>query len=352
MQPLYINSSACISPQETFGSELHFQKQYDTPLLQCIEPDFRKYINPVQIRRMSKVLKMGFSTAIECLNNAGDALIDAIILGTGKGSMEDTEQFLHSIRTYQETALNATHFIHSTYNQVNGAVALQRKINSYNITYVHRAFSFEHCLIDAQLHFMEDNCHNILVGSFDEMTQEHYVVKSHWDFWKKEQHISNFELIQSNTNGTIAGEGAMFMVLSRTPSDAGICIREVQTMYKPNQDSILQNIHKILKKHQLEMNDIDVFISGYNGDVRFKNAYDGVHPLFNNIPIAFTKHLSGEYDTASSFMTWMAHSILEKQHVPDELLSPKKSKAPIRNVLIYNNYYNVNASLILLQKLV
>lgn len=347
MQPLYISSSACISPQETFGSENHFNKKYDTSLLQCIEPDFRQYINPVQIRRMSKVLKMGFSTAIECLNRAEGISIDAIILGTGKGSMEDTEQFLHSIRTYNETALNATHFIHSTYNQVNGAVALQRKINSYNVTYVHRAFSFEHCLIDAQLHFLEAKCEHILVGSFDEMTHEHYKVKSHWDFWKQEQ--DNFELIQSNTNGTIAGEGAMFMVLSKTPTTQGVCIKDIKTMYRPTPDAILQNLHSLLQEHQLDLSDIDILLSGYNGDVRHKEEYDMVHQLFSSIPIAYTKHLSGEYDTAASFMTWMAQWILNHQQIPHELLSNINTSAPIRNVLLYNNYYQTNASLILMQ---
>ncbi len=48
---------------------------------------------------------------------------------------------------------------------------------------------------------------NVMVGSYDEMTPSYYKLLSRINYWKKEQ-INNTELLNnSETNGTIAGEG-------------------------------------------------------------------------------------------------------------------------------------------------
>lgn len=355
MQTLYITSSACISPQKTFLTLDFFEQPeiYNNSSLRCIEPEFKNYINPVQIRRMSRALKIGFATAMQCLNTNENKQIDAIIIGTGKGCMSDTEAFLHSIKTYQETALNATHFIHSTYNQLNGMIALSQKINSYNVTYVHRGFSFEHTLLDAALHFAEGDAQQILVGSFDEMTDEHFLVKKHWNYWKEEE-IQNVELLNSKTPGTIAGEGSAFFSISNSkPHNNAISIKHVATLYKPSFEDIEYELFHLLESNEISINDIDILMLGENGDANQPGHYEKLKSKFEATPEIYFKHLCGEYDTAMSFGCWLATQILEHQKVPKFLFKSEPNflnNKQIRYILIYNNYFELNQSLILLER--
>ncbi len=355
--PFYIRSASCISPQYTFdeldnlftGSEIQHTTQN---VLYCIEPDFKAFINPVQIRRMSRALKIGFSAAIDCLHKSGDAPIDAIIVGTGKGCLVDTETFLHSIREFNETALNPTHFIHSTYNQLNGMIALSQKINSYNVTYVHRGFSFEHTLLDAALLFSEGEAEHVLAGTFDQMTVEHFSVKNSWGFWKQES-INSLDLLRSSTRGTIAGEGSSFYVLAKERSnDQQVAVCGVQTLYRPSKEDLDLAINELLQVNGLQAADIDIILSGNNGNNSQYHCQSELAAKFPEAVFLYFKHLCGEFDTASQFGFWMAVQILTRQSVPDILFHPAETPRdigrPIKYVLLYNNYFEANQSVILL----
>lgn len=354
MKPVYIIASSCISPQQSFGetSLFHTLKHTQDNVLYCHEPDYSQYINPVQIRRMSRALKMGFTAALDCLKKAGDPKPQGIIVGTGKGCMTDTEQFLHSIRDFNETALNPTHFIHSTYNQINGLVALNKKINSYNVTYVHRGFSFEHALLDAQLLLEEGEAETVLVGSFDEMTSEHFDVKQQWGYWKDEK-IDSLQLLHRESTGTIAGEGSSFYLLSHEkPSKQTACLREVVTLYKPDSDALDTAVTQLLSRHGLQHEDITHLMVGEDGDIRRQQPYRQVRNLFPEAGLLCFKHLCGEYDTASNFGFWLAVQLLEQGRIPDYLLHPaghaEKAYSAIKHVLVYNNYFEQNQCLMLL----
>jgi 3-oxoacyl-(acyl-carrier-protein) synthase len=302
---------------------------------------------------MSRALKLGFTAALDCINQQPALIPEGIILGTGKGSMTDTEQFLHSIKNYHETALNPTHFIHSTYNQVNGLIALNRKINSYNVTYVHRGFSFEHALLDAQMLLHEGEAHTALAGSFDEMTQEHFDVKQQWGYWKKEN-IHSHQLLQTQTAGTIAGEGAAFFLLSsQAPAKQAISIQAIHTLYKPTASVLEAEIQLLLSQQQLQASDIDAIVLGDNGDANLSAPYDYVRSVFSTAHHLAFKHLCGEYDTASSFGIWLCHQLLLQQHIPAYLYHPSAplapSTKPLKKILFYNNYFSQNQSIILMQ---
>lgn len=353
MPSMYILSSACISPQNSLSglSALNDPVYPETQLYYCQEPDFSQYINPVQIRRMSRALKIGYSAAIEAIQRAGPATIEAILIGTGKGCMADTELFLHSIREYHETALNATHFIHSTYNQLNGMIALNKKISCYNLTYVHRGFSFEHTLLDAALHFGEGLTASVLVGCFDEMTPDHFKVKKQWGYWKDEV-ITGKELLRSGSIGTFAGEGAAFFVLSNArPDGSVVSIEDVLCLYHPGIGQVEQEIDHLLRQHQLTRSDIDVLISGENGNVNYRNDYEKIESLFPNAQVTYFKHFCGEYDTAINFGLWAGCEILKEQYIPFTMMRQIQpaEKRPLQYALIYNNYFGKNQNIILLK---
>src|SRR5690606_22314402 len=105
--------------------------------------------------------------------------VDGVIIGTAKGSMLDTEKFIKDLDYYKEESMNPTPFIASTYNAVNGAIALTTQTTVYHQTYVNRGSSFENALLDAQMLCAEssDNIF-VLVGGFEELTEEYYALKN------------------------------------------------------------------------------------------------------------------------------------------------------------------------------
>lgn len=351
MKPIYILSASAISPQHTFDREQFLQPvmSSDNGKLYVVDADYRQYINPVAIRRMSKVIKMGISTAMNALQQAGITCPDAIITGTGMGSMLDMERFLKDMIELKEEALNPTYFIQSTYNSINGWIALQTKCNGYNQTFVHRGLSLELSLLDAQLFLTEaDEKQTVLAGCFDEMTEEYFFIKNKIDYWKKE--IPNsLELINhSDTKGTIGGEGAAFFTLSNEKENAICTIKEIKTFQDVELSELQSGIHELLQAHNLNPNDIDVLLCGMNGDSRQQAVYDMVLQEVPTPTVATFKQLTGEYATASGFAVWLASEIIRTQHIPKTITYRKSNTEAIKNILILNHYITGSTSLILI----
>jgi 3-oxoacyl-[acyl-carrier-protein] synthase II len=66
---MFIRALASISPQQSFGAA-HLPVDpvvYHSNRLSCIEPDYKEWIDPKMIRRMSRIIKMGVATASLCL---------------------------------------------------------------------------------------------------------------------------------------------------------------------------------------------------------------------------------------------------------------------------------------------
>ena len=122
----YINGIGLISPQHTAENRgfLIEIAEYTADYLKCIEPVYRNYIDPIQLRRMSRLIRMGISAAKISLQDAGLSMPDAIITGTGLGSVEDTEKILADI-SRQEQFLNPALFIQSTYNTISLQIAIK-----------------------------------------------------------------------------------------------------------------------------------------------------------------------------------------------------------------------------------
>jgi 3-oxoacyl-[acyl-carrier-protein] synthase II len=203
---LYIRAASAISPQKTFGNVLLLAEMvtYDQPRLKAIDPDYRQFIEPKQIRRMSRVIKMGVAAALDCLENAGVAQPDAIITGTAYGCVEDTNVFLTRIIEQEEEMLPPTAFIQSTHNTVAAQIALTIKCHAYNNTFVHKSFSFESGLLDAYMLFLEQEASTILLGGIDEITDTNYTIFNRFNTYKKGA-FTNTDLYNIASPGTIAG---------------------------------------------------------------------------------------------------------------------------------------------------
>ena len=337
----YIQGLCAISPQMTFNDDIFEAslRTTDDNIFKAAEPSYTGFIAPNNLRRMSKLLKMGIASAGKCLQESGVSVPDAIITGTGKGSLHDTEKFLRDIVTYEETALNPTQFIQSTFNAVNGMVALQQQCTQYNNTFVHRGFSFENALLDSMLQLAEGKRH-VLLGGFEEITMDHYQIKSHSGWWKTEKHSSS-ELLTSTTPGTIAGEGSTFFLLSNEPgAHPAATIEGMKLLYKPAETQLQPALQAFLAAHDVSISDIDLLVSGRNGDSNYVHFYDTVsHALPGVVELPF-KHLCGEYETANAFGVWLAAAMIRAQKAPQQWFAAGTVfPGKYRTVLLYNHFF-------------
>ncbi len=350
----YITSTGIVSPQETHqgnGFPGSLREEVNDRLL-CIEPEYKVLINPVQLRRMPRILKMGLAAARLCINRSGGINPDGIIVGTGLGCLDNLEKFLLEILENNEHITSVLPFINSTHNAVAAHIAMLLQNHGYNLTYCHRGFSFESALDDALMNLEENKARHILVGGIDECTDDFMLLHSYMGYWKKP--LSNLLLLEDESPGTIAGEGSAFFMLSSVPAgDHHAVVEGVQTFITActaTEGEIIPEIDMFLKKHDTGKKDISLFLTGMNGD----SAFDPVYKIISrdyfsaHTGLAYYKHLCGEYYTSSSFALWLASVILETQAIPKvtELIAPE-----IRNIdkiLIYNNIRNSEHALILL----
>ena len=346
---VYISAACAISPQHSFQGDNLLQplmSSNDNRLF-VTDQDYSKYISPVAIRRMSRLLKMGISTAMKCVADAGNPAIDGIITGTARGSVVDMERFLKDMIALNEEALNPTYFIQSTYNSINGWLAMQTKCTGYNQTFVHRGFSFELALLDAQMLLQETNdTRHYLAGCYDEITDDYCRIKAKAGYWKKESVNSLALFTNTATPGTIAGEGAAFFMLTNSAANALCKLSGVDMLQSPAPEYLVQRLISFLFAKQLALTDIDMLLFGMNGDARNGELYDAVLGATpESTTVCVFKHLSGEYDTSSGFALWLATRIFTTQHLLQETIYRQGSNTHIHRILIVNPYILNNVTI-------
>ena len=347
----FIRSAACISPQKTFGKDgfLTDVVEYNTTRLHTIEPNYTEYIDPKQARRMSHNIKMGVTTAKACLEKAGVTMPGAIITGTAYGCVDDTVTFLTRMIEMKEDLLPPTAFIQSTHNTVAAQVALMLQCHNYNSTFVHKGISFQSALHDGLMLLKEGEANDILVGGIDELNSAAYTVLGRLGVYKRWP-LSNLSLFETKTNGTIGGEGAAFFMLTDKPSPDNLAeLKGIQNFFKPkDSDVIEQKITAFLSRQGLTIDDIDLIITGKNGDIKNDAIYGSLETsLFKNKALANYKHLCGEYPTSTAFALWLASNIIKKGVVPEVVKQDGVSNNQPKKVLVYNHYFNTYHSLML-----
>ncbi len=348
-----ILASSVISPQSTHSNEAFpFEiRETVSNRLTCIEPDYRNIINPVQLRRMPRILKMGLAASQTCISRAGGMNPDAIIVGTGLGCLDNLEKFLMEVVRQDEHVTSVLPFINSTHNAVAAQVALLLKNHNYNITYCHRAFSFESALRDALMQMEEKPSSNILVGGIDECTGDFMKLHGYLGYWKEPQ--SNLQLLASKSDGTIAGEGAAFFMLGKRDTAPCVSITDMHTFLTPRQshDEVRDELNEFLLRSGTDVQHLDGVMLGLNGDSRSDGIYHSLRQDFfsDQSDFLYFKHLCGEYYTASAFALWLGYAVLTAGLAPDLVRLSEKPGIPVKNLLIYNHFKNYEHSLILLK---
>jgi hypothetical protein len=326
---MYIRATGIVSPQGAFGEA---PVAHAGNRLHCVEPDYATLIEPKLIRRMSRIIRMGVAAGVQCLRQAGISP-DAIITGTAYGCLEDTTVFLQRMVDNKEEMLTPTAFIQSTHNTVGAQIALMLQCHGYNNTFVHRGFSFESALLDAQMLLEDGEADTVLVGGVDEITDTSHSILSRFGLYKQAI-SSNLELFNAPGKGTINGEGAAFFLLSRTPGP-GVKLSGPDNLYKPSGTAeILSFIGSFLDRQGLQSADLDLVLTGRNGNLAEERGYDAIETAaFPGTPIEPFKQLCGEYPTASAFGLWLASAIA--------------GAGQARRILLYNHYQNIHHALYL-----
>jgi 3-oxoacyl-[acyl-carrier-protein] synthase II len=258
--------------------------------LKAMEPDYGQYLDAKQLRRASRIVRMGVAAALHCLREAGQTLPDAIVTGTAYGCLEDTGIFLERLIRQQEEMLSPTSFIQSTHNTVGAQIALLLQCTGYNNTFVHRGFSFESALLDAMLLLAEEEAATVLAGGVDEITTVSHIL------------LQRFGLGRH----TPVGEGAFFFLLAGEPSDNDWArLDGLHTFYGPlPEDGFGSLITEFLAARSLSLADIDHVLLGTAERPAFFAA---------SRCMAF-KSFCGDYPTASSFaLGWAASEVKAKR---------------------------------------
>lgn len=184
------------------------------------EPDYKEVITDANSRRrMGRLLKMAVWCGLKSLDGVPSERVAGIITSTGAGFMKDTISFGSSIFDREETLLNPSPFMQSTFNTASGYIALIRKIHAYNTTYVQQADGFAASLVDAAMLLDDAGEGNVaLVGAFDEVTPEVDVIRKRLGLYRV-------------GNGFLPlGEGAAAFLLSAAmPTDGSESCRATES---------------------------------------------------------------------------------------------------------------------------
>lgn len=342
----YIHQSTCISAQQTF-TDIDLEKlnpSVDNRLV-AIEPAYQG-ISPGLIRRMGKAVRMGVGSALPLLK---ENKVDGIIIGTANGGIEDSLKFLSQIMEYEEGTLTPTHFVQSTYNAIAGQLGMISKNTGYNSTHVQRGHAFEGAVLDAALMLREKPDNTYLVGGVDEISERNHRMES-MDGWYKIAAVQSKELYATDTIGTLPGEGAAMFLASNNAEGAIAKLAALRMLNTESEILIAEQFNKFLADNNINAANIDLYVSGENGDNRLNRYYNSIEQLLDsNITVAHYKHATGEFQTSTAIATWLICQMLKAQYIPQHFVKKQGKEITLKNVVLYNNYKGAEHSFMLLQ---
>lgn len=323
---IYVKAATQISLQQPLTEEwiLH-PVIHDEPYARSQDPNFRDWLNPLESRRMGKILKRALVTAMKVMNDTGISQPDAIITGTGLGCIENTELFLEQLCREGEQMLKPTYFMQSTHNTISSLIAIQCKCHGYNTTYSHRSVSFDSALFDAFLQLQLGDITTALVTGNDELTPSYFGILQR----------TGFLGLQGEAT---ASEASVAMMLTTNPADTLCEIQEMKTAYM-SRDAMPGG------------SAIDAVLLGTNGTPQNDAVYAQVALCYPGVPCLHYKHLFGEGYTASALGFYAAAHILNLGQAPAFMrCDGQKEPLPLRRLLVVNHSDGRNLSFTMMQK--
>lgn len=301
---------------------------YTEDYVRAVDPDFRQFISAGDARRMGKLLKRALATSLSALQEGGIENPDAIITGTGFGSIENTELFLDALVREGEQLLKPTQFMQSTHNTASSLIGIHTKCHGYNSTYSQKGFSFDSALYDAWMQFRIGRIESALVGSHDEMSP----VFS--GFVRKAGHVKE---------GEICSEAAVSVLLADS-GDAAYCSLEgVKLFDRPSQDTLKQVLA------DMTAGGIDAVMTGMSGNAENDSWYGFLDAMLPGVPQLRYKPLFGVNFSSSAIGFYASACCLKKGSVPAVLTASGKAIDCCKGILVVNVVEGRHYSLALLK---
>lgn len=327
---IYVKASAQISVQQPLSEEwITAPVWHNEPYTRSIDPNFREWLNPLESRRLGKILKRALITSLKVMRDTGITQPEAIITGTGLGCIDYTEQFLDQLCREGEEMLKPTYFMQSTHNTISSLIAIYQKCHGYNSTYSHRGVSFDSALFDAFIQLKMGDIANALVTANDELTPTYFKILQRVGFVGVPGQVT-------------ASEASVAMILSEEPEqalceivDMRMCFGQPDTVAWPT--------------------DVDAVLVGLNGSELNDRAYDFVHQRYASVPMLRYKHLFGECYSASGLGIYAAAHLLSQGKAPsfmrcDGKDDGKETVLPLNRLLVVNHSDSDNFSYVLMQR--
>ena len=296
--------------EEWIDNPLNYSEDY----VRAVDPDFKQFISAGDARRMGKLLKRALATSLSALQEGGIDNPDAIITGTGFGSIENTELFLDALVREGEQLLKPTQFMQSTHNTASSLIGIHTKCHGYNSTYSQKGFSFDSALYDAWMQFRIGRIKSALVGSHDEMSP----VFS--GFVRKAGHVKE---------GEICSEAAVSVLLAES-GNAYCTLDGVRLLDTPSSDT--------LKEVIADMTDggIDAVMTGKSGNSENDSWYGFLDTLLQGVQQLRYKPLFGVNFSSSATGFYAAACCLRKGSVPAVLSASGKGVECSKGILVVN----------------
>ena len=324
-----ILSAKQISIQNPLSEEwMENPLSYTEDYVRAVDPDFKQFISAGDARRMGKLLKRALATSLSALQEGGIENPDAIITGTGFGSIENTELFLDALVREGEQLLKPTQFMQSTHNTASSLIGIHTKCHGYNSTYSQKGFSFDSALYDAWMQFRIGRIESALVGSHDEMSP----VFS--GFVRKAGHVKE---------GEICSEAAVSVLLADS-GDAAYCSLEgVKLFDRPSQDTLRQVLA------DMTAGGIDAVMTGMSGNAENDLWYGFLDAMLPGVPQLRYKPLFGVNFSSSAIGFYASACCLKKGSVPAVLTASGKAIDCRKGILVVNVVEGRHYSLALLK---
>ena len=336
---MYLNSVGIISAAgSNIGEGVLGAHEYNTNSLPSADADYKAYIPVMQLRRMSKAVRMGVVASKVVMQHVGIEKPDAICVGTAFGCLQDTERFLDKMVDQEEQMLTPTAFIQSTHNTVSGQIALLAKCNGHNLTFVHKGHSFEHALIDAELYLDTNAGANALVGGLDELTANSTKALQMGGVAAQNALTQN-DVVKGVNTGTVVGEGAAFFSVTQQPlADKHIHIKALNIFKAKTVEQAIAKTKNIIGDAAY-----DAVLLGKNGDANNDAFYNELEQVVRDVPKAMFKHLCGEYPTSSSFALGLLSEYIRTGNIDGSIWLGVQPEQMNRLLLINNfgSHYNI-----------
>lgn len=326
---IYVRSAVQISLQQPLSEEwLTRPVMHGEPYCRSTDPDFRQWLNPLESRRMGKIMKRATVTAAVAMQAAGVAMPDAIITGTGLGCIENTERFLEQLCREGEEMLKPTNFMQSTHNTISSLIAIQTKCHGYNTTYSHRGVSFDSALTDAFMQLSMGDIQTALVMGHDEMTPSYFTILKRMGYVGQAGQVP-------------ASEASVAMILDSGAPEGALCeLVSIEQTYG-------------LSGLKPPTAAVDAVLLGTNGSAGHDAVYADICRLLPSVPRLHYKHLFGECYSASALGIYAAAHLLRRGMAPAMMRCDGGTEdLKLNSLLVVNQSDGRNISLVILRRLV